>query len=244
MKKRNAFTLAEVLITLGVIGIVAAMTLPMLVQKQQEKVTVSKLKKIYSTISNAYMRAIQDCGSPDQWGLDSYSNSVNKGKEPFLKNITPYLKIIDGCYYENSCDLKKWTVYALNGSSNGSTASTRMILADGTLLSGAWIYSPTCDSNHGSGALKNICGEFFVDLNGNKNPNTIGKDIFVFYFTKTGIEPFGTEVETYRPFEDNCKVNSSGPGYGYGCTAWVIYNENMDYLHCNDLSWAGKTKCK
>lgn len=30
---------------------------------------------------------------------------------------------------------------------------------------------------------------------------------------------------------------------GGGCTAWVIFNENMDYLHCDDLSWNGKTKC-
>ena len=35
-----------------------------------------------------------------------------------------------------------------------------------------------------------------------------------------------------------------GGGNMYSCTAWVLYNENMDYLHCDDLSWTGKTKCK
>ena len=236
------FTLAEVLITLGIIGIVAAMTLPTIIQKQQEKVTVTKLKKIYSIISQAYMNAIKDNGSPENWGFQLNSESQS-GKDPFLINITPYLKVIKHCYYDEDCDAREWMVYALNGTWNGSKANTRMILADGTLISGAWIYSSACTTNYGSAALKNVCGEFFVDLTGSKEPNTIGKDIFVFYFTKTGIIPFGTSVETYRPFEENCKVNSSGAGYGYGCTAWVIYNENMDYLHCNNLSWNGKTKC-
>ena len=47
----KAFTLAEVLITLGIIGIVAAMTLPAIIQKQQDKITVTKLKKMYSVFN-------------------------------------------------------------------------------------------------------------------------------------------------------------------------------------------------
>ena len=50
-----AFTLAEVLITLGIIGVVAAMTMPVLIQNHQEKVTVTRLKKAYSILSQAYM---------------------------------------------------------------------------------------------------------------------------------------------------------------------------------------------
>ena len=46
---KNAFTLAEVLITLGIIGVVAAMTMPSLIASHKEKETVSKLKKVYST---------------------------------------------------------------------------------------------------------------------------------------------------------------------------------------------------
>ena len=54
---KKAFTLAEVLITLGVIGVVAAMTLPSLIQKHNEKVIVTQLKKVYSTFSQAYKMA-------------------------------------------------------------------------------------------------------------------------------------------------------------------------------------------
>ena len=47
---KKAFTLAEVLITLGIIGVVASMTLPAIIQKNNEKTTVSKLKKVYSVL--------------------------------------------------------------------------------------------------------------------------------------------------------------------------------------------------
>ena len=53
MKKRFGFTLAEVLITLGIIGVVAAMTMPILYTNIQKKTTVAKLQKAYSEIANA-----------------------------------------------------------------------------------------------------------------------------------------------------------------------------------------------
>ena len=47
-----------------------------------------------------------------------------------------------------------------------------------------------------------------------------------------------------RTFELTCNLTSSSTANGYGCAAWVMYNENMDYLYCNDLSWNGKHKCR
>ena len=60
--KKAAFTLAEVLITLGIIGVVAAMTMPSLIQNYQEKATVTKLKKCYSLVSQAYVSILNDEG--------------------------------------------------------------------------------------------------------------------------------------------------------------------------------------
>ena len=51
--RNNGFTLAEVLITLGIIGVVAALTIPTLVANYQKKVTVTKVKKVYVTLNNA-----------------------------------------------------------------------------------------------------------------------------------------------------------------------------------------------
>jgi len=74
----------------------------------------------------------------------------------------------------------------------------------------------------------------------------LGVSSFWFYLTPNGIIPQGEKTELN--FEDFCdRKNSSGQSsvlQGRGCTAWVILNDNMDYLHCDDLSWDGKTKCK
>ena len=64
---KKGFTLAEVLITIGVIGIVAAMTLPMLLVNHREKEMVTRLKKVYTNISQAMQRAIVENGTPNYW---------------------------------------------------------------------------------------------------------------------------------------------------------------------------------
>lgn len=65
----RAFTLAEVLITLGIIGIVAAMTLPQLIQNYREKVLLQQAKKMYSVIANALVLYSNDMGTPNEYWL-------------------------------------------------------------------------------------------------------------------------------------------------------------------------------
>ena len=60
--RKAAFTMAEVLITLGIIGIVAAMTLPSLIGKWQKKVTIANLKKSYTILSQLVLRSQEDNG--------------------------------------------------------------------------------------------------------------------------------------------------------------------------------------
>ena len=73
----------------------------------------------------------------------------------------------------------------------------------------------------------------------------MGKDIFLFYLTKYTVVPAGTRYDTARPFDTYCaNITTSQDKYsGYGCTAWVIENGNMDYWNCSDLAWDGKHKC-
>lgn len=98
--RKCAFTLAEVLITLGIIGVVAAMTLPALMGKYRENVTMTKLKKFYSTMAQAQLRSIADNGEVDGWdwvaaGGESNNelllNWFNKYWGQYLNNI----RIID-----------------------------------------------------------------------------------------------------------------------------------------------------
>jgi hypothetical protein len=70
---------------------------------------------------------------------------------------------------------------------------------------------------------------FIQFINGSKAPNKNGQDVFYFIVSKDRIIPCGTKDETTRGFDNDCKLKSGGE---LGCTAWVIYNENMDYLHC------------
>ena len=92
-KKKSAFTLAEVLITLGIIGIVAAMTLPALIQNYQKKQTVSQLKKAYSVISQALVSSQYDNGDMTEWNLmnlgttDDYVAVVTSVAHKYLLHI-------------------------------------------------------------------------------------------------------------------------------------------------------------
>ena len=75
----------------------------------------------------------------------------------------------------------------------------------------------------------------------------IGVDVFNFYFTTKGFVPRGMQNDTNYTFTKYCSMTDTSVAVdqqGRGCAAWVIYNGNMDYLHCNDLDWNGKTKCK
>ena len=233
--KRLAFTLAEVLITLGIIGIVAEMTIPTLVQNTQEKVTVVSLKKAYSMLTQAYTMAVTDNGTPDTWGF----TADGAGAVTMMNVVKPYFRVTQDCGTGGTCfsgDDYKHMNGSSRGTINGDTGLAKVRLADGTLWAVA-ITSATCNTDFGSTLTG--CGYFYVDVNGFKKPNTVGKDFFLMYITKDGIIPVGMPTDNTMRFSDNCSTNS-----GWGCAGWVIYNENMDYLKCPaSLSWGGQTKC-
>jgi len=241
--KKRAFTLAELLIVLGIIGIVAALTMPALIASHKEKETVTRLKKAYSTLSNAYNLAIAENSTPDDWDL--FGAGTTLGAERMMDKLTPYLKITKNCTRNQGCFPDVVYKY-LNGNAavnyNSSVNFSKMILSDGILLA-SYVLNTSCTANYGSSAeLEQVCGEFYIDINGFKPPNTTGKDLFRFIATKNTIIPYGTQDESYFPFYAHCKTGTLSDGRG--CTAWVLLNENMEYLKCNDLSWNGKTKCK
>src|SRR5574344_1882726 len=89
--KKAAFTLAEVLITLGIIGVVAALTIPTLVNNYQEKASVTKLKKLYSIVSQAVKLAEVDNGPIEDWGFTSPYGPEDA--EILSKNLSPYFKV-------------------------------------------------------------------------------------------------------------------------------------------------------
>ena len=100
-RKRAAFTLAEVLITLGIIGVVAAMTMPTLITNHQKEVTAKRLEQTYSILSQAMTRAQADHGDVSSWGFvastpmdpDNQDQQRNELIKNFLNYIVPYLNL-------------------------------------------------------------------------------------------------------------------------------------------------------
>ena len=226
--RKIAFTLAEVLITLGIIGIVAAMTMPSLIQNYQEKATVTRVKKVYNVLSTALQSAYFENGKYNE------NENVNDSGQTFYEYISPYLKFQKYCGTEKGC----WpdvTIKHLHGENWANLDSyqnyIKAILADGTLFQ----------------FYRN--GEIRVDVNGFKGPNTVGRDIFYFAIKDDKVIPIGLQNEKDNSdgadkFNKYCNISSSIDYNGIACTGWVITNENMDYLHCDDLSWDGKHSCK
>lgn len=99
LKKSKAFTLAETLITLSIIGVIAAMTVPTLMSNYQKKAVESKVVKFYSTMQNAIRMSVVDNGPYDEWIFDenifknigTYS-TYEQNKKYLEQYILPYIK--------------------------------------------------------------------------------------------------------------------------------------------------------
>lgn len=219
----NGFTLAEVLITLGIIGIVAAMTMPALVGKYQEKSTVTRVKKFYSMMSQALNFAIAEHGTVDTW--EYYDDGTTFSKQSsieFAEYFKKYLKVSKDCGPNPGC-LANTQIKYLNDSDKWSNYDIdkhyKMILADGTYL---WLRNHyiNCSQIDGDGApgKENTCGLLWIDVNGKNQPNTFGKDVFVFYIKKDRITP--------NP--DPCEDLTAR---GWGCSNYILTHGDMGYLH-------------
>ena len=102
LKKKAAFTLAEVLITLGIIGIIAAMTLPMLIASYKKQEVEVRLKKFYSTFSNALLLSVAENGEMEYWDFPTKQNSGEQITTFVNKYLFPYFTGIKECSYNDS----------------------------------------------------------------------------------------------------------------------------------------------
>lgn len=246
----RAFTLAEVLIVLAIIGVVAALTIPTLINKYKEKQTVSALKKTFAALGQAYKFVEAEYGNPTTWGLKRLIQSTDENgnvtveqhgnSDLVVDRFSNYLKIVEKCApLEENCSIKNIKYELLSGEISNfqwvGGVLYSLMLQDGTLL---YYYNTSGACNESN----IICGSFYIDVNGYSKPNAKGKDLFEFYLSTKGIIPSGMPDSTiFNKFANTC--SDSKTMNGNACAAWVIYNGNMDYLHCDDLSWDGKTSC-
>ena len=197
---KKAFTLAEVLITIGIIGIVAAMTLPALIAKHRLKVLHTQFLKTYSDLNNASKRFEVNNG------ITVYEYSLNGGTP--TETLKEFMEVFIGTKYHGriSADYEEGT--------SGNSAFEKVLGYTPKNLAGTAVKKQPCDQ---SIITEEIGGRFFsmddslsiydnppplgpkicVDTNGKKGPNIYGYDWFVFIFTKEGaVKPFiGTDFE-------------------------------------------------
>lgn len=206
--KTNAFTLAEVLITLGIIGIVAAMTMPALIANSKKSEYSSKLKKFYSVMNQAIIMSEQENGAAGEWIKDGGIEGDIKddeGNPDFGKNSEVIFKFVDQY-------LKPYIKIVQIGKSNRTVNDGKD--ADGeaymVLSDGSYVYL-----HNGN------CIDFNYDVNGPKPPNEYGRDIYKFLLCsneKCAVHSFAKDCGKFTAIIDadlstrekalaNCKKN-------------------------------------
>ena len=239
------FTLSEILITLTITGIVAALTVPVIIGFYKERETITKVKSAYSLLSQAYKIAyIENGGDLSTWSC--YNQTTGGYAKCITDELSTYLKIS-----KKVLDYTDNIPYTLNMQENTINKTSRMnslLLSNGFIIkipaySNCILYS-SWDVNY----IEKFSCPIYVDINGDKGPNALGKDVFGFKIHKDKIEGWGNKTEPYYTFERMCNKSRAndywdGGANGSACTAWILENDNMDYLHCSGLSWKGKRKC-
>ena len=198
-----AFTLAEVLITLGVIGVVSALTMPTLVKKHQQQVAVTQLKKAYSELNQAIKFSEAEYGDIENWDWGQL-----EPLEFFNKYFSHYIKI-------------KRTILANTGIKyyqiSGAEEKQLWILSWGGHL---------IMTNSGYGIIleKNNFDKtgmyIYIDINGNKGPNTFGKDVFSFGFLKNKkllLPVSWDDGKADNPITDRNILKNGPSKYNYQC---------------------------
>ena len=194
--RRVGFTLAEVLITLGIIGIVSAMTIPTLINNYKEKVRDNQFKKVYATLNQALRMTVADFDYVPKCYYPVSGNALTSDCKVFLNNFKSKLKIINDCpekAYEKGCipdydgvevvikenhkddpdyDEQYWENYANNlgyfKTNSLKTTTPAFVLSDGSIVI---IHAYKSSSIHPL---------FLIDINGHGGENKWGYDMFQF----------------------------------------------------------------
>lgn len=211
-KFNKAFTLAEVLVTLMIIGVIASITIPSLRKNTDQRENIAGMKKAYSTLSQAIIMSEGDNGSSKRW---AYAGDSGAFYNNYLK---PYLNTTKDCGVDEECfgDIIKNP----NGNNYGA-GYYKIIMADGS----RWIFE-TNEADH---------THVVIDVNGSKKPNIVGSDVFTFTITKTAfVDTFhnvsDTGVYYYGAGIPRADLLSICKDSGHTCGALIIMDgDKMTY---------------
>lgn len=236
--KITAFTLAEVLIVLSIIGVVVAMTIPIIMEKAQEKSLVSGLLKFDTQLHQAISLWKDDIDCYDSAGECLTPQNLSDLNINNFNQIAKFMKILSKCQ-STQCTIADWLpentldYYGNNESAEyGKVAKTgsgdgAFLLTDGTT------FSLDVDS---------AGFDVTVDVNGAKKPNRIGKDTFkmrIGSHCKTDICYDSSYCNYYGTFDNGlglcgvysgtCNPNNVDPTKDNGAmpTSYVLINHKL-----------------
>ena len=189
--RKGAFTLAEVLITLGIIGVVAALTLPSLIQKYQDQVLENQLKKTYSTLSQGIQKAMADDGVSNFGDTELYQSCMypEEKSDACIQMVKKYFNVVavkttQREYYKNVIQTKyggyingvDWTEgREVLGYYRDKSNRWTIPIGEGILLT----YVLADGSEFKLIFYSDGDARFYVDTNGEKGPNTEDLDVFL-----------------------------------------------------------------
>lgn len=224
-KKNLAFTLPEVLITVGIIGIVAAFLIPIIQAEIFKSQMRSQLKEAQSIISQAFMNVKKESSGADLFKIYTYWS---------------------GSAYTETCTMSDDFVDAFGGSLVGDISHYNLNkYSNGSVI--AFNFSQVCAPKLPTGVLvlKNgMTMTFYVnwftpilviDLNGVKKPNRLGFDVFFFTIDKNNnIKPM-LLADTNPAYQ--CDPVGTGVYNGFNCATWALKDKcpdgsNQGYWDC------------
>ena len=248
----NAFTLAEVLIVIGIIGVVSALTLPVLIGNYKKQLVETKLKETYSIINQMMLNSVAENGESINWQYPKSGDNSYTDSDFFQKYLAKFVKITYTCKKtgfesdkesylcrnHHSDDYFTTTSGAKVSWSNMAQNSSKYVLSNGTSFYIDTLWGNQISDQSGPFII------FVVDLNINKNIALFGRDIFLFHYMTSKEKLQSSRYMDWEGHSKSCdRVNSNsanrsavieecrngslgsaGGGYDAGCTTLVMCN--------------------
>lgn len=237
---KRGFTLAEVLITLGIIGVVAALTLPILINTYEKQVTISRLKQTYSILHQAILLSENENGDMKYW---DYSADTS-GTRFFNQYLKPYITGVE----KVSREMQLWKKLdgTIDMSGSAMYSKPRYKLPNGTFITVYNVRMPGTDLHN----YYRTNAWIIVDINGFQGPNRSGRDVFFFGMypympgapkLTTGIHDqcgsgaFHYNLTREQLLNNGCATcNKNYTGAGYAC-ATLIHKDGWQIK--DDYPW-------
>lgn len=226
-KAHLAFTLSEVLITLGIIGVVAALTLPALISKYEKQVLENQFKTAYSLVNNAVTRMSAD--NPDimntYCGSTYHGSSSSEEMTKFAVDFSKYFDVVNdkttirNNILYNNINFKQpnYKKYSKGTDPNGYTDGQFAIKNGMTISNGyCWI----------GNSSKGLHVEFLIDTNGLKGPNAMGYDLFYFWINSDNKVVTCPQIPDNPAYCNFLTEDNTGAHNGVNCSTFALRNES------------------